>query len=89
MCLIEEMLDFDLVSQEASESCESFQELSAFGGLVSHELDIAAVVLVVDCQPLRKTSWLILFLNDFQYCSAVFVLVELRIVGLVGLDIKA
>jgi hypothetical protein len=42
------MVHLDFVSQEASQTSESFQKLRTFWRLVSYELDLAAKVFVMD-----------------------------------------
>lgn len=80
------MLHFNLVPQKSPQSGESLQELGALRRLVSDELDIAAIILIVDGQPLRKTVWLVGLIDLLKNCSCILVLVEFRIGGLGGAD---
>lgn len=63
--------------------------MSAFWRVISHELDLAAVVLVVDREPLGQICWLVFFIDGLKKGSGFIVSEQSRIASLIGFYVEA
>ena len=74
--LVHKMVQLNLIPQEPSQPRKTLQELGALRRLVSHKLNLVAVVLVMNGQPLGQRCGLVVVLLDFlQDRTGLFVLV--------------